>query len=89
MNEAKGIFDVPEGSFNAPAPGIKAIEVSGREHVGRQICNDGFKGIPGEPETNDMERKPIKRGRIQPAVYGGKIIKYRVRGEVFVMIGIG
>ena len=31
MNEAKGIFDQTEGSFNAPASGIKEFEFSGRE----------------------------------------------------------
>ena len=78
-----------EGSFNSPASGIKAFELDGRECVGRQIGNDGFKGIPGEAEVNNTERKLIKRARIMAAVYGGKIIKNRVRREVFVMIGMG
>ena len=45
MNEAERVFEMAEGSFNSPAPGIEALEFNGWKCIGRQIGNDGFKGI--------------------------------------------
>ena len=56
VDKAKGIFEMTERSLNAPASCIEEFEFSRRKSIGRQIGNDGFKGIYGEPETNNAER---------------------------------
>ena len=89
MDEAKGIFELAEGSFNSPASGIEEFECRGREGVSRQIGNDSFKGILRESETDDTKRKRIERKRIVLAVYGGKVIEGHMRWKPPVTIRIG
>ena len=43
MNKAERVFEMAEGSLNAPSSGIEEFELSGRECVGREIGHDGFK----------------------------------------------
>ena len=89
MDQTKGVFELTEGSFNSPASGVEESKLGGWESVSRQIGNDGFKGIFGEPEANDTERNLLERKRIVLAVYGGKIIKCHGRGNPSVQIGVG
>ena len=60
MNEAKGIFELTEGSLDPPTSGIKTLELSGRERSEREISNNGFKRIFRKPKTNDTKRKRIE-----------------------------
>ena len=78
VDEPKGVFELTEGSFNSPAFGVEEFKLGGRESVSRQIGNDGFKGILGESEPNDTERKLIERKRIVLAVDGWEVIESHV-----------
>ena len=77
VDEAKGVFELTEGSFNSPSSGVEEYKLGGWESVSRQIGNDGFKGICRKPEPNDTERKPIERKRIVLAVGGREKIEGR------------
>lgn len=77
MDETESVFELTERSFNSPASGIKAFEFRGRKSIGRQIGNDGFKGILREAETNDAERELIESKRIVFSAGGRKIVKGR------------
>ena len=55
MDKAKGIFELAEGSFNSPASGIEELDLSWREGISVQICNNRFKRRSGQPESNDSE----------------------------------
>ena len=55
MNEAECVFEMAEGSLNTPSSGIEEFEFSGRECVGREIGNDGFKGAFCKRETHNAE----------------------------------
>ena len=52
MEEANGIFELTEGSFNAPAHGIEAFEFIRGEI---EICDDSFEGTVRQLETDDTE----------------------------------
>ena len=52
MKETNGIFELTEGSFNAPAHGIEAFEFIRGEI---EICDDSFEGTVRQLETDDTE----------------------------------
>lgn len=52
MEEANSIFELTEGSFNAPAHGIEALEFIRGEI---EICDDSFEGSVRQFEADDTE----------------------------------
>ena len=78
MEEANGIFELTEGSFNAPAHGIETFEFVRGEI---EICDDSFEGIVRQFETDQSETEQKGRNRDSFSVFNGKEIKNGVGGE--------
>ena len=55
MDKANRIFQLTERGFNSPASGIEELDLSWREGISVQICNNRFKRRRGQPESNDSE----------------------------------
>ncbi len=61
MEQSDGIFEFPEGSFNAPTHGIKFFELLRRKSIGIQIGHNCFAGIFCDLEAEDAKRKLVKQ----------------------------
>lgn len=53
MEQANGIFQVPEGSFNAPSHTVEFFQFDRRKCIGIQIGYDRFVGFIGDLKAND------------------------------------
>ena len=75
MNEAECVFEMAEGSLNTPSSGIEEFEFGGRECVGREIGNDGFKRRIGKAEPNYTKAEIVGKHRLRLFAFRRQIIK--------------
>lgn len=81
-----------EGCFNTPTAVIKLFEFFRREGISGEIGNKSFKGIVGELESDDAEKKLIKSQsaifkEVERSIFADKAM-IAVRKKTFVFLGL-
>ena len=75
VEQAEGVFQFPEGGFNAPAHMIELLQFQGRKRFRIQIGENGFIGILCNLKSNNAKGQVIENDRIVLAVVAGKEVK--------------
>ena len=75
VKQAEGVFQFPEGGFNAPAHMIELLQFQGRKRFRIQIGENGFIGILCNLKSNNAKGQVIENDGIVLAVIAGKEVK--------------